>query len=86
MEIRRAHIEDSFGVAKVQVDTWHTTYKNIIPDEYLQQMTYGNREEKWKDMIINQNVFAALNNKNEIIGFSNGGKERTGKYPGYEGE
>lgn len=86
MEIRRAHIDDSFAVAKVQVDTWHTTYTNIIPDEYLAQMTYENREKQWMEIITNQDVFVAENNQGQIVGFSNGGIERTGNYPEYTGE
>ncbi|MGM8214726.1 GNAT family N-acetyltransferase [Bacillaceae bacterium W0354] len=86
MKIRKASSNDALGVAKVQVDSWKTTYKNIVPDEYLEQMTYENREKKWKDIISNQAVFIAENNSGEIIGFSNGGKERTGKYPDYKGE
>lgn len=37
MEIRKANLNDALGVAKVQVDSWKTTYKNIVPDEYLDQ-------------------------------------------------
>src|SRR5699024_9426075 len=50
------------------------------------QMTYENRQEKWQDIISKQIVFVAENNKGEIVGFSNAGVERTGKYPDYKGE
>ncbi|WP_112180389.1 GNAT family N-acetyltransferase [Paraliobacillus zengyii] len=86
MNIRRAVPEDSRGVAKVQVDSWKTTYKNIVPDEYLNKMTYESREQKWKDIISDQTVYIAETDNGEIIGFSNGGKERTGKYPNYNSE
>lgn len=86
MNIRRAVPDDARGVAKVQVDSWKTTYKNIVPDEYLNKMTYERREQKWKDIISDQTVFVAETDDGEIIGFSNGGKERTGKYPNYNGE
>lgn len=86
MEIKKADYKDALGVAKVQVESWKTTYKNIVPDEYLEQMTYKNRREKWEDIISKQTVFVAKNNKGEIIGFSNAGKERTGKFSDYEGE
>ncbi|WP_232620919.1 MULTISPECIES: GNAT family N-acetyltransferase [Virgibacillus] len=86
MEIRKANSNDALGVAKVQVNSWKTTYNNIVPDEYLEQMTYENREKKWKDIIPKQDVFVAENNKGEIVGFSNAGEERTGKYPDYKGE
>ncbi|WP_117149174.1 GNAT family N-acetyltransferase [Paraliobacillus zengyii] len=86
MNIRRALPEDSRAVEKVQVDSWKTTYKNIVPDEYLNKMTYESREQKWIDIISDQTVFVAETDDGEIIGFSNGGKERTGKYPNYNGE
>jgi|SRR5699024_4394389 len=86
MKIRRAETDDALGVAKVQVDSWKTTYKNIVPDAFLEQMTYENREKKWKGIISYSAVFVAENNRNEIIGFSTGGKETTGKYSDYQGE
>jgi len=72
MRIRKANSNDAFGVTKVQVISWKATYKNIVPDEYLEQMTYENRERKRKDIISNQAVFVAENSSGEIIGFSNG--------------
>ncbi|WP_226036574.1 GNAT family N-acetyltransferase [Aquibacillus saliphilus] len=86
MNIRKSIPDDAKGVAKVQVDSWKTTYVNIIPDEYLNQMTYKSREQKWKDIISNQAVYVAETNDGEIIGFSNGGTERSGVYPKYKGE
>lgn len=49
-------------------------------------MTYENREEKWATIISDQAVFVAETDEGDIIGFSNGGKERTGNYPNYNGE
>lgn len=86
MKIRKATVTDAEGVARVQVDSWHSTYMNIVPDEYLRKMTYESREQKWKDIISKQPVYIAENNEGKIIGFSSGGPERTGKYPGFEGE
>ncbi|KGP71021.1 GNAT family N-acetyltransferase [Pontibacillus yanchengensis] len=86
MNIRRAVPDDARGIAIVQVDSWKTTYKNVVPDEYLNKMTYESREQKWKDLISDQAVFVAETDDGEIIGFSNGGKERSGKYPNYNGE
>src|SRR5699024_9320872 len=88
MKIRKADLKDALGVAKVQVDGWRTTYKNIVPDQYLKQMTYKDREKRWIDIISNsdQAVFVAEDESGKIIGFSSGGDERTGKYPQYPGE
>ncbi|WP_085507333.1 GNAT family N-acetyltransferase [Thalassobacillus devorans] len=86
MKIRKAAVTDAKDVAKVQVGSWHSTYKNIVPDEYLNNMSYESREEKWKEIISSQPVYVAENDDGKIIGFSNGGAERTGKYPAFGGE
>ncbi|SFF57167.1 L-amino acid N-acyltransferase YncA [Halobacillus alkaliphilus] len=86
MKIRRATITDAEGVARVQVDSWRSTYEHIVPEEYLTSMTYENRAQKWKKMITKQLVYVAENREGNIIGFSNGGQERSRNYPDYEGE
>jgi L-amino acid N-acyltransferase YncA len=86
MNIRKAMPADVKGMAKVHVDSWRTTYKDMFPEEYLQSLSYESREELWNRVIPNGYVFVAENDLGEIIGFSSGGKERTGNYSGYEGE
>ncbi|MGI8383858.1 N-acetyltransferase family protein [Robertmurraya sp. P23] len=86
MMIRKALPADAKGIAKVHVDSWRTTYKHIFPEDYLQSLTYESHEELWNGVIPNGYVYVAENHQGEIIGFSSGGKERTGDYPGYEGE
>jgi GNAT superfamily N-acetyltransferase len=84
--IRKAVIKDAKGIARVHVDSWKTTYKNIVPGEYLDQLTYESRESLWKTNILNGGVYVAENEKREIVGFSSGGSEGTGDYLNYTGE
>ncbi|MBM7583943.1 L-amino acid N-acyltransferase YncA [Bacillus pakistanensis] len=86
MKIRAAKLSDASGIAKVHVDSWRTTYRNIIPDEFLNNLSYQRREELWSSNIPKGNVFVAENNEGKIVGFSSGGKERSGKYKEYQGE
>lgn len=86
MKIRRAGINDALGIAKVHVDSWRTTYKGIVPDTYLNGLSYSKREENWRRNLLSSEVFVAETNEGEIIGFSSGGKERSDNYPGFEGE
>ncbi|TYS19856.1 GNAT family N-acetyltransferase [Rossellomorea vietnamensis] len=87
MNIKRANINDARGIAKVQVDSWKTTYKDIVPDDYLIRMSYESRELKWKDIISNGGiVFVAENSAGEIVGFSSCGPQRDNKYSQYRGE
>lgn len=86
MFIRKAGIEDVAAVAKVQVDSWRTTYKGIVPEDYLNSLSYGEREVIWQGAIQENNLYVAEDGLGQIIGFSIGGKERTGKYDAYTGE
>lgn len=43
MIIRKATISDAEGIAKVHVDGWRTTYKNILSDEFLNKLLYEQR-------------------------------------------
>ena len=86
INIRNAVLSDAKGIAKVHVDCWKTTYKNIISDQYLNKLTYASREQLWENNIPNGGVYVAENKEGEIVGFSSGGIERTGNYNGFEGE
>ncbi|WP_404430830.1 GNAT family N-acetyltransferase [Sutcliffiella horikoshii] len=86
IKIRKAILSDKKGIAKVHVESWKTTYANIVPDEYLNNLTYESREQIWINSIPNGGVYVAENNEGEIVGFSSGGKERSGKYDGFDGE
>jgi len=84
--IRKADVTDAKAIAKVHVDSWRTTYANIVPDDYLTNLSYESREQNWQKTIPNGGVFVAENNAGDIVGFASGGKERSGKYIGFEGE
>ncbi|EWG12883.1 GNAT family N-acetyltransferase [Cytobacillus firmus] len=86
MKIRTAKLSDAGGIAKVHVDSWRTTYKNIIPEEFLENLSYQSREELWINIIPKGIVFVAENDEGQIVGFSSGGKERSGDYKEYQGE
>ncbi|MEH7381008.1 GNAT family N-acetyltransferase [Bacillus sp. JJ1533] len=86
MNIRKAILSDAKGIAKVHVDSWRTTYSRIVPDEYLEQLSYESREKMWKKGIPNGHIFVAENDNGEVVGFACGGKERSGEYENYQGE
>jgi ribosomal protein S18 acetylase RimI-like enzyme len=86
MKIRKAVLTDAKGIAKVHVESWKTTYSNIVPADYLNNLTYESREQIWINNIPNGGVYVAENNEGEIVGFSSGGIERSGKYKGFDGE
>ncbi|WP_010099459.1 GNAT family N-acetyltransferase [Ornithinibacillus scapharcae] len=86
MKVRKASVADARGIAKVQIDSWRTTYRNIVSDEYLNNMNDDDREKRWQTIIPQENVYVVENENGQIVGFSGGGIERTGNYPEYKGE
>ncbi|MGL5925783.1 GNAT family N-acetyltransferase [Chroococcidiopsis sp.] len=90
MIVREANLNDVQAIARVHVDTWYTTYKGILPESYLAKISYQQRESAWRKILENttnssQFVDVAENDSGQIIGFANGGKERTGDRT-YKGE
>jgi ribosomal protein S18 acetylase RimI-like enzyme len=76
MNIRKAVLSDATGIAKVHVDSWRSTYKNIIPDSFLRNLSYEKRTELWQRNITREGnyVFVAENEHGEIVGFADCGK------------
>lgn len=90
MIIREAKISDALSIAKVNVDTWRTTYKGILSDEYLNNLSYEQREQAMKNTINNStkdgiSIFVAEESIGGIVGFSTCGRER-GNDKTYRGE
>lgn len=86
MNIRKAVLADARGIAEVHVDSWLSTYRNIVPADYLNQLTYEARERLWENNLANCDVFVAEDESGKIIGFADNGKERTGKFENLLGE
>lgn len=76
MQIRKAKSDDAQGIAKVHVDSWRTTYKGIIPNDFLNNLSYEQRTELWKRNIAREDnyVVIAENNEGQIIGFADAWK------------
>ncbi|MFP7286033.1 GNAT family N-acetyltransferase [Shouchella clausii] len=74
MQIRAACKNDIEGIAKVHVDSWQETYKGIIPDQFLESLTYESREKGWEELIADPRleILVVENNAGEIVGFVSG--------------
>lgn len=79
MKLRLATIDDALSIARVQVDSWRTTYKGIIPNDFLNNLSYEHRTELWKKNIAREDnyVVVAENNEGQIIGFADAWKRET---------
>ncbi|MCK1981323.1 MULTISPECIES: GNAT family N-acetyltransferase [Peribacillus] len=76
MLIREATVSDAEGIAIVHVDCWRTTYKNIIPTDFLEKLSYEKRKDIWIKNITSEGkyVYVAENCEGKIVGFIDGGK------------
>jgi hypothetical protein len=47
MILREARPADAAKIARVHVDGWRTTYRGIVPDDYLAALSYEAQERSW---------------------------------------
>ncbi|SRR6266511_2997922 len=89
MIIRAAQPTDAAAIAKVHVDSWRTTYKGIVPDDFLAALSYEQRTHMWRPLLSQSLptsfVYVAEDPSGQVIGFASGGPERSGD-PDYAGE
>ncbi|WP_248926194.1 GNAT family N-acetyltransferase [Paenibacillus hamazuiensis] len=89
MKIREAAVADSEIIARVHVDSWRTTYAGILSEDYLANLSVEKRKKSWdwtfRNLNKDENIFVCEDSSGQIVGFVNGGVERSGEYP-YTGE
>ena len=88
--IRRATIDDAPAIASVHVASWRSTYRTLLPDDFLASLTESAYEDRWRRVIDGKSnlvyvVEDATPADDGIVGFASGGLERAGE-PGYSGE
>lgn len=90
MILREANLEDAPAIARVHIDTWRTAYRGLLPANVLADLSYIKREASWVNMLNtaaenNHFVYVAENEAGQIVGFADGGPERTTHHV-YQGE
>lgn len=83
MHIRKATLQDAEAIARVHVESWKTTYKGIIPDDFLNNLSYTQRTDLWTQAITQQDhyIMVAETSEGEIVGFADGWKKETNTVP-----
>ncbi|SDK41206.1 GNAT family N-acetyltransferase [Sediminibacillus albus] len=80
--IRQAVQQDVKAIAKVSVDSWLTTYQGILPENVLNKVSYQQRKIAWQKRLSDSSHYLFVAETHEgVVGFINGGKERTNNYP-----
>jgi ribosomal protein S18 acetylase RimI-like enzyme len=84
--VRPATLDDAKAIARVNVATWRSAYRNLLPDDFLASLGEANHAERWTRFIGegSNRVFVAEEPQG-VVGFASGGRERAGE-SGYAGE
>lgn len=81
MTIRPARLEDGPALARVHVDAWLQTYTGLVPQSYLDSLSYAAREERWQRILTTprpDEINFVAEDRGQVVGFASGGKEREG--------
>jgi len=86
LSVRPAEVADAAAIAAVHVATWRSTYRGLLPDDFLTSLAEAGYEERWRRIIGEETsrVYVAADGP-EVVGFASGGQERAGE-DGYGGE
>ena len=85
--IRPATLDDAQAIARIQVETWRSSYRGVIADDVLDTMSEVERRSHWSEILQRPEhaTFVAEVEGHGIVGFANGGPERDGRED-YRGE
>jgi ribosomal protein S18 acetylase RimI-like enzyme len=76
--IRPARPEDARGIARLDVETWRTTYAGVLSTPYLVGLSERRREAGWRGVILREprDVRVAVDSTGAILGFGSCGPNR----------
>jgi ribosomal protein S18 acetylase RimI-like enzyme len=79
--VRLATVGDAADIARVHVASWRTTYRGMLPDDFLASLSEEHYTERWKRVISegSSRVHVVDEPKGRIVGFASGGRERAGE-------
>lgn len=80
-KIRKWEYSDAYKIASVHVNSWQTTYRGIISNDYLDSLDISERTKKWEKIFSdpNQKVFVALEWE-KIVWFATCGKSEESEW------
>jgi len=84
--IRSAALDDAAAISRVHVDSWRTTYRRLLPDDFLAALSEAHYTERWRRVIgEDSSRVYVVEEPHGIVGFASGGRERAGEN-GFTGE
>jgi GNAT superfamily N-acetyltransferase len=89
--IRRAVPEDAEGITRAHIQSWRTSYRDILPGELLDGLDFEQRLAGWRQGLADPEavIFVAVEpGREHLVGFCVVGKNRAPpeSLPGFAGE
>ena len=89
IRIRQATPADASAIARVHVDSWRSSYADVVPQEILSGLSYDEREALWDDILnssrADRHCYVADAPKTGVVGFAHGGAASKNS-PAFDGE
>lgn len=80
--IRDAELDDVSGIADVHIASWHSTYRGIVADDFIDNLTQASSEQRWAKILSDKDrtslIKIVIDDGERIVGFAVGGRERDG--------
>ena len=67
--IRRATVADARGIAEVHTRTWQAAYRHAFPDELLDGLDVDEREEGWRQHVVDPEAAVFVADEDGVVGF-----------------
>jgi ribosomal protein S18 acetylase RimI-like enzyme len=84
--VRAAVSEDAPAIARIHVASWRSTYRTLLPADFLASLDEAGYADRWTRFIGEaSNVVYVVEDEGLLVGFASGGRERAGE-TGYTGE
>lgn len=84
--VRPAGPKDASAIARVHVASWRSTYRGLLPDDFLASLREPTYEERWGRILADRGIHVYVaEDANQVVGFASCGRERAGE-TGYRGE
>jgi ribosomal protein S18 acetylase RimI-like enzyme len=91
--LRTAALEDASELARIHVASWRESYRGIVPDSMLDDLSVGRRAEAWRGILrdpttASDTVVFLVEEDRKAVAFAACGIQRTEqlKANGYDGE
>jgi GNAT superfamily N-acetyltransferase len=80
MLVRPAVPGDTDAIARIHVDSWRATYRGILPDAVLDELSYAAYAARWALRLEEpgETLFLVAEGGGHVRGFVSGGRERSG--------